>query len=117
MQIITYSVIDGFFNSVDELHIVFDANPDIGLLLDLAHINDYDHLRDIVKMRRPECIHIADKRFGIPHEHLPIGDGELDFKMIFQEIIPAYSGRLILEAVESEGDIIKSAKSLDELLN
>ena len=111
------SVIDGFFNTVEELRVVFDANPDIGLLLDLAHINDYGHLREIVNMRFPECIHIADKRFGIPHEHLPLGRGEMDFELVFREILPGYRGRLILEAVDSLEDIETSKKVMDSLNN
>jgi len=63
------SLIDGFFNTVEDLGMVFDVNPEIGLLLDLAHINNYDHLSKIVEMRFSECIHIADKHFNIIHEH------------------------------------------------
>jgi len=109
------SVMDGFFNTVDELRVVFDNNPNIGLLLDLAHINDYDHLNEIVKMRYPECIHIADKRFGIPHEHIALGEGDLDFTMIFEKIIPQYSGKIILEAVDTKEDVEKSKIIIDSL--
>jgi sugar phosphate isomerase/epimerase len=109
------SVIDGFFNTIDDLRIIFESCPDIGLLLDLAHINNYDHLKEIVEMRFPECIHIADKHFGIAHEHITLGDGDLDFEMIFNQIIPRYSGRIILEAVDSKGSIQKSKKILDTL--
>ena len=109
------SIIDGFFNSVDELKIIFDSNPEIGLLLDLAHINDYNHLRNIIKMRKPECIHIADKRFGVPHEHLALGDGDLNFDMIFKEIIPGFNGRIILEAVDDS--IEKSKRIIDSLFH
>jgi sugar phosphate isomerase/epimerase len=109
------SVIDGFFNTIDDLRIIFESCPDIGLLLDLAHINNYDHLKEIVEMRFPECIHIADKHFGIAHEHITLGDGDLDFGMIFNQIIPRYSGRIILEAVDSKSSIQKSKKILDTL--
>ena len=109
------SIIDGFFNSVDELSVIFDNNSEIELLLDLAHINGYSHLRDIIKMRKPKCIHIADKRFGVPHEHIALGDGDLNFAMIFKEMIPDFNGRIILEAVESNNDIEKSKQIIDNL--
>jgi len=109
------SIKDVFFNSVDELRVIFDSYPDIGLLLDLAHTNNYEHLKDIVKMRFPECIHIADKRFGVDHEHIALGTGDLDFGMIFKDIIPNYNGRIILEAVDSNGDIIQSNKVIDRI--
>ena len=107
------SIIDGFFNSVEDLYFVFKNSPDIGLLLDLAHINNYEHLKEIVSMRFPECIHIADKHFGIPHEHITLGTGDLDFKMIFSEIIRGYKGRVILEAVDTLENIKKSKYMID----
>lgn len=109
------SLIDGFFNSVEELSVVFDRNPDIGLLLDLAHINDYEHLRGIVRMRYPACIHIADKHLCVQHEHIALGKGDLDFKLIFKEIIPHYQGRVILEAVGTEAEIERSKQVMDDL--
>jgi sugar phosphate isomerase/epimerase len=109
------SVIDGFFNTVDDLRIIFEPNPDIGLLLDLAHINNYDHLEEIVKMRYPECIHIADKHFSTAHEHITLGEGDLDFKMIFSKIIPGYNGKIILEAADSIDGIKKSKEIMNKI--
>ena len=109
------SILDSCFNSVEELRVVFDANPNIGLLLDIAHINSYEHLKEIVNMRFPECIHIADKHFDIAHEHLPLGDGDLDFKMIFSDILSGYGGKIILEAIESKEMIIKSKQVIDDI--
>ena len=108
-------LIGGFFNTVDDLKIIFEPNPEIGLLLDLAHINDYDHLREIVQMRYPECIHIADKHFGPGHEHITLGEGELDFDMIFSKVIPDYNGRIILEAADSTDGIKKSKETMNRI--
>ena len=109
------SVIDGFMNTVEDLRIIFDSYPNIGLLLDIAHINNYEHLKEIVKMRFPECLHIADKHFGIAHEHLPLGDGDLDFKMIFNDFIPNYNGKVILEATDSIKGIEQSKRIMDSI--
>ena len=109
------SITDGFFNSVQDLRAIFDVHPDIGLLLDLAHVNDYDHLREIVAMRFPECVHISDRRLSVPHEHIPLGEGDLDFDLIFNEILAGYEGRVILEAIGSKRGIAKSKKVLDRL--
>ena len=111
------SIIDGFFNTVEDLSIVFNSNPDIGLLLDIAHINNYEHLNEIIKMRFPECIHIADKHFNIAHEHITLGEGDIDFENIFKNIIPHYNGRIILEATETIDGIKKSKHVLDNIFN
>jgi len=106
-------IVNGFFNSIDDLRLIFDSNPEIGLLLDLAHINNYEHLEKIVKIRYPECIHIADRHFGTGHEHITLGEGEMDFGMIFSKIIPKYEGKIILEAT----DTIEGIKKSKEIMN
>ena len=109
--------INKFFNSVEDLRVVFDANPNIGLLLDVAHVNNYEHLKSIVDMRFPECIHIADKRTGVLHEHLPLGSGDMDFDMIFKDLLAGYDGSIILEAIQTWEDIAKSKTIIDNLFS
>jgi sugar phosphate isomerase/epimerase len=104
-----------FFNDITELRTIFDKYPDIGLILDIAHANNYDHLKKIVDMRFPECLHIADRHFDVVHEHIPLGDGDLDFEMIFKEIIPNYNGKIILEAVGTKTCIEQSKKIMNKL--
>jgi sugar phosphate isomerase/epimerase len=102
------SVIDKINYTPNDLKIVFDRNPDVELLLDIAHIDNYNHLQNILEVKFPKCIHIADKRFNVEHEHLPIGQGELDFELIFQNYLKGYDGKIIFEVVDTDEEIIKS---------
>ena len=104
-----------FFNSSSDLKIIFEKYPEIGLILDIAHVNDYEHLKEIVNMRYPECIHIADRHFNVDHEHIPLGEGNLDFDKIFKEIIPNYNNKIILEAINSRNGIEQSKRIMDKL--
>lgn len=79
-------------------------HPDVHLLLDIAHIASYEHLEGILEIKYPEKLHIADKRMHIPHEHLPIGNGELDFKKIFK-MLGAFKGDIIIE-LDEEDDVL-----------
>ncbi len=109
------SVIDKINYEPNDLKIVFDRNPDVELLLDLAHIDDYCHLEKIIEVKFPKCIHIADKHFNIEHEHLPVGQGELDFELIFQKYLKGYDGKIIFEVVGSDNEIINSKEIIQKI--
>lgn len=109
------SVIDKINYTPSDLKIVFDRNPDVELLLDIAHIDDYEHLQNIIEVKFPKCIHIADKRFNVEHEHLPIGQGELDFEKIFRNHLKAYDGKIIFEVVDTDEEIIKSKNTIQRI--
>jgi sugar phosphate isomerase/epimerase len=96
----------------EDLKIVFSESPATELILDLAHIDDYDHLRDIITVKYPKMLHIADRRFSVGHEHLPIGMGDLDFELIFMKYLNDFSGKIILEISEDENVIIDSMSKI-----
>lgn len=102
------SVIDTINYKPSDLKIVFDKNPHVELLLDLAHIDDYNHLEKILEVKFPKCIHIADKRFTVDHEHLAIGHGEIDFELIFNKYLKDYNGKIIFEVIADDEEIVKS---------
>lgn len=102
------SINDPIFYSVEDIKYIFEQNPQIEFLLDLAHIRDYSQLKEILSIKKPKILHLADKHFDAIHEHLPVGEGELDFELIFKEILPEYDGRIILEIVQSSKEIIES---------
>lgn len=110
------SVINKINYTPDDLKIVFDRNPDVELLLDIAHIDDYSHLQKIIEVKFPKCLHIADKRFSVEHEHLSIGQGELDFKLIFQKYLKGYDGKIIFEVVDVDEEIIKSKNIIQRII-
>lgn len=102
------SVIDKINYTPNDLKIVFDRNPDVELLLDIAHIDNYEHLQSILQVRFPKCIHVSDKHFSVDHEHIPIGQGQLDFQLIFQNYLKGYDGKIIFEVVDTDEEIMKS---------
>lgn len=93
---------------LDDMRVLYN-HPDVHLLLDIAHIASYDHLEGILKIKYPEKIHIADKRMHMPHEHLPIGQGELDFYKIFK-ILKAFKGDIIIE-LDVDDDVLLESLS------
>lgn len=110
------SIIDRIDYTPQDLKVVFDRNPDVELLLDIAHIDDYKHLEQILEVKFPKCLHIADKSFSADHEHLPIGQGELDFQLIFQKYLNGYDGKIIFEVVDNDENIVKSKNIIQTIL-
>jgi sugar phosphate isomerase/epimerase len=104
------------FHSPKEVELIFGENKNLRFLLDLAHIDDYNHLLKMVKIKKPEILHIADRHLEVIHEHLPVGDGNIDFGKVFKEIIPSYNGRIIFEIRSDEG-LIHSKKIISQLIN
>lgn len=110
-------ILDKINYTPNDLKVVFDRNPDVELLLDIAHIDDYKHLQEILEVKFPKCLHIADKRFSEAHEHLPIGEGDLDFELIFQNYLKGYDGKIIFEVVDTDEKIIRSKNIIQSILN
>lgn len=70
----------------------------------------------MVNIKIPGILHIADKHFNVIHEHSPIGQGEIDFKYIFSNILKNYEGKIILEIVNTDLDIVNSKEVIEKLL-
>lgn len=104
------------FTSKRELEIMFSKNNDLELLLDIAHIQSYEHLCDLVAVKYPKILHIADKHFDVIHEHLPIGLGELDYNNIFNNIVKDFKGKIIVEIVDSDKDIIDAMEYINTII-
>lgn len=110
------SKLDPIFTDTHEIEEIFRQNKELDFLLDIAHIDDIDHLRNMVNIKRPNILHIADRHFNVIHEHLPIGQGDIDFKYIFSNILPNYEGKIILEIVKSDLDIIRSKEIIENMI-
>jgi len=95
------------FYSTKDIEIFFVENPDVNFLLDVAHIDNYDHFENILKIKYPRILHIADKRFSVEHEHLALGKGEIDYSRIF-EALRDFNGKVILEISDSDQEIFQS---------
>lgn len=111
------SKLDPVFTSAQEIEIMLEKNPGLEFLLDVAHIDSYDHLKDMLRIRMPKILHIADRHLEVVHEHLPLGQGNIDFKYIFQDILKGFNGKIIFEVTQSDEDIISSKRILESFIN
>lgn len=111
------SKLDPIFNTVEEIDILFKENPEVDFVLDVAHIDNYKHLKDMIRIKMPKILHVADRNLDIIHEHLPIGMGNINYKYIFTSILPDFKGRIIFEIIQSSEDIIDSKARIEEYCN
>ncbi|GMQ60675.1 sugar phosphate isomerase/epimerase [Vallitalea sediminicola] len=111
------SRLDPIFNKAEEIEIVFMENPEVDFILDVAHIDNYKHLENMIEIKMPKILHIADRHLEIIHEHLPIGEGNIDYKYIFSNILEKFEGKVILEIIQSSEDIINSRNKIEEYYN
>jgi len=109
--------LDPMFTNSEEIEKIFESNKDLEFILDVAHIDNLKHLEEMVKIKMPKILHVADKHFDVIHEHLPIGHGELDFKYIFNNILKDFDGRIILEIVNTDLDIVNSKNIISNIVN
>lgn len=109
------SKLDPIFTTTREIEIMFKENPDLEFVLDVAHIDNYVHLEEMVRIKYPKLLHITDRQLDEIHNHVPIGQGNIDFKYIFRDILPDYSGKLIIEVFQSDEDIISSKEYIKQL--
>lgn len=111
------SKLDPIFTTTDEIKEIFNQNNDLEFLLDIAHIDNMKHLQEMIAVKTPKILHIADRHFDVIHEHLPLGQGDIDFQYIFSNLLPRYDGKIILEIVNSDLDIIHSKDLIENFLN
>ena len=110
------SRLDPIHYESNEIELMFSKNPDVEFLLDVAHIDNYQHLKELVRIKAPKILHVADKHFDIIHEHLPIGKGELDYAMIFNDVLKDFDGKIIFEILDDDYEIIHSKKIIEEIV-
>lgn len=111
------SKLDPVFTNADEVEIMFKEVPGLEFLMDIAHMDNYENLKQMVDIRMPKILHIADRHLEIVHEHLPVGEGNIDFKYIFNNIMNYFDGKIILEIFQSDADIIYSKAKLQNFID
>ncbi|MDZ5253816.1 TIM barrel protein [Clostridium sp. LIBA-8841] len=111
------SKLDPIFTTTDEIKEIFIQNNDLEFLLDIAHIDNMNHLQEMINVKTPKILHISDRHFDVVHEHLPLGQGDIDFQYIFSNLLPEYNGKIILEVVNKDSDILHSKDLIKSLLN
>jgi sugar phosphate isomerase/epimerase len=108
------SKLDPIFSTSEEIELMFSKNPALEFVLDIAHIYNYEHLREMISVKMPKKLHVTDSHFDVIHEHIPIGEGDIDFKYIFSEMLPNFEGEIIIELANEDKDII-NAKEIIQL--
>lgn len=111
------------FYTIRQWEYFFENAPDnVYPLIDIVHVlfcNDYDYLRRLVNVKYPRALHIADTVKGMrgsKHLHLPIGDGIIDFDLVFGDILKDFQGLLILEINNTDKNMIESKKKIINIL-
>jgi sugar phosphate isomerase/epimerase len=110
------SKLDPIFSTAAEVELVFSQNPQLEFLIDIAHIYDYEHLKELVRIKTPKKLHITDSHFDVIHEHIPLGEGDIDFRYIFNKILSDFQGDIIIELVSEDRDIINAKRIIESCL-
>ncbi len=110
------SKIEPIFQNKFDIELILDRNPEVELLFDIAHIDNYEYMKDIVKIKFPKLIHCSDRNLNVLHEHLPLGLGNIDFDYVFNEIIPGYDGGVIFEIFSSYEDRLQAKHLIKSVL-
>jgi sugar phosphate isomerase/epimerase len=107
--------------TVEELSRVFDAIPSkyFGLTLDIAHASLLPGGADPFIDAFPDKIistHVSDNDMVLDR-HLPVGDGKIDFKPIFQRLINIdFKGTLNIELPKSNEGRLLSKQRMEPML-
>jgi sugar phosphate isomerase/epimerase len=88
---------------------------DLGICLDVGHANTAGKLKEFVKLKKNIVnLHVHDNR-GETDEHLPVGDGTVDFPWLIRSL-SGYKGRYVIESRGLE-DAMISRDRLQALLS
>jgi sugar phosphate isomerase/epimerase len=91
------SKLENVFQTVENVNSFYSAFDWAGSLLDVAHMDSYEHLQALAKIRMPKFLHIADRHLENVHEHLTLGEGNIDFNRVFRECLNGFEGKAIFE--------------------
>lgn len=111
------SKLDPIFTTSREIEIMFKENKELEFVLDIAHMDDYKHLQEMVAIKYPKMLHITDRPLEDIHNHVPIGQGNIDFRYIFDNIMPGYSNKVIIEVFQSDEGIIETRDYIKRILD
>lgn len=79
--------VDGFVDGIDGMR----------LILDVGHANTTGNLKEFLKIVLPKAyhMHIHDNH-GRKDEHLPLGQGSINWDKVMPEIVKNYKGKIIV---------------------
>lgn len=110
------SKLDPIFQTVEDIQLLFNENLNLEFLIDLAHIDSYEHLQKMKEIKMPKVLHVSDRHLEEIHEHLPLGKGNIDFNRIFKDILPDFDGKIIFEIPEDDEIIMESKHTFDDII-
>jgi len=88
---------------------------DLGFCLDVGHANTMGLLPEFMELKsRLANLHVHDNN-GKFDEHLPIGDGTVDFDLVVRELAD-YGGRFVIES-RGIADAMVSKERLSTMLD
>lgn len=96
----------------EQLNEIFLNNPGLDFFLDVAHTDDLAHSKALISQKRPSGLFVSDRRFSVHHEHLPAGEGNVDFQSIFNDLLPGFKGSIVIEIDTSDEDILRTASAV-----
>ena len=113
--------IDRGFARVDDFAAIFEAAPELGFHLDVAHANlrlgmgESNHTQALLDAYgdRLAHVHVSDNRGGDADLHLPLGAGFIDWKGVVRALKGAgYDGTVTLEVFSRERDYLRTSRRL-----
>jgi len=110
------SKLESIHNNEEDIMKMHTKCEKLNMVLDIAHMDSYENLKRLIDIKYPNILHISDKHFSAIHEHLPIGEGEIDWKYVFDKLLPNYAGKIIFEVSQSDDQIVKSKKIINRIL-
>lgn len=88
---------------------------DLGICLDVGHAHTMGLLPEFMELKpRLVNLHVHDNKGGFD-EHLPIGDGTVDFGLVVRELAD-YGGRFVIES-RGIADAVLSKERLSKMLD
>jgi len=111
VQIMVENIPTGF-NRAEELNPLFEAIPDLGLHLDVAHANlrvPHNITEELMERfsTRVMHVHLSDNRGGTEDLHLPLGAGSIDWGWIVRTLKRyGYDNTFTLEVFSPDRDYL-----------
>lgn len=113
--------LDRLFAGVEDLAPIFDAVPDAGFHLDIAHANlrlgpgQPNRTKDLLAAfgDRLAHVHVSDNRGGPDDLHLPLGAGAIDWRAAVRWLKDAdWDGTITLEVFSREREHLRTSRRL-----
>ncbi|MGH2736561.1 MAG: sugar phosphate isomerase/epimerase family protein [Actinomycetota bacterium] len=113
--------IDRGFARVADFEAIFEASPDLGFHLDVAHANlrlgmgESNHTPEFLDAfgDRLAHVHVSDNRGGEADLHLPLGAGAIDWKQTVRTLKSSgYDRTVTLEVFSREREYLRTSRRL-----